>query len=126
MRIKKTKIPIYKTRLVLIESDNYKDIVSYFKERNLKFKVKTKEVYAHAILHKLRENKIDYSCVYLVFNRNNITKLKHSVIAHEAKHAADRIFERIDATIYDDEPHAYLVEYFVKEICKFLEIKDEL
>ena len=122
MIIKKTKIPIYKTRLILIESDNYENVVNYFKRRDLKFHVGTERIYAHTALHKLRENKLDYGCIYLVLNRNNGTNLTYGAIAHEAKHMADIIFERTNATYYDDEPHAYLVEYFVKEICEFLKI----
>ena len=51
--------------------------------------------------------------------------MNYGTIAHEATHGADAIFDYISEGKVE-EGFAYLVEYLVKEICRFLEIKDEV
>ncbi len=125
MRIKKTKIPIYKTPLILIESNNLAKVKTYFKKIDYVFE--DDSIFGHTIQHYLIKENKKYNCIYVLFNRkNDYSKLKHSIIAHECNHIANFVFEYIGADSYSDEPYTYLVEYLVKEICNFLEIKDEL
>lgn len=124
MKIKKTEIPIYHTRMTFIESSNYKKVVTYFKK--IDFVFKDSDIFAHTIEHYQKEKKLEYHCFYLVFNRKNKHKrLSFGVIVHEASHVADAIFKYIGEE-KTEECYAYLIEYLVTEICKFLNIEDEI
>ena len=111
-------------RVTLIEASDKENLVKYFKRRGFDFKDGC--VFAHTISHYRKENKLEYQCVYLVFNRKNKwAKLNYGIIAHEATHGADAIFDYIDEGKVE-ECYAYLVEYLVKEICGFLNINNEI
>lgn len=125
MRIKKLKIPIYSYRFTLIESADTKEMFEYFKKVDVDFD--KREIFAHAVEASRIEKGEHWLCVYIVFNtKNKFMPLTHSTIAHEAKHIADFIFERIGASTFNDEPHNYLTEYIVKAVNEFLGIKDEI
>ena len=120
MRIKKTKIPIYKIRMTLIESSNKEKVVKYFKRMDFDFECE--DIFAHIIEYHRKENNKKYYCIYLVFNRENKhSKITHGVIAHEVVHATDAIFHYIEEE-KTEECYAYLVEYLINMICEFLEI----
>ncbi len=125
MRIKKLKIPIYNYRLTLIESSDTKKLFEYFKKVDVDFD--KREIFAHAVEATCIEKGERWLCIYLVLNRKNkFTIMSHSVIAHEAKHIADFIFDKLGCKWFDDEPHNYLTEYIVKATNEFLGIKDEI
>ncbi len=126
MRIKKTSIPIYKVRLTLIETSDSKKLIKYFLKFGYDKLERDRKIYAITVWdYRTIKDKM-YRCVYLIFNRKQkLNKLTYGAIAHEYTHAADYIFDYIGEE-KTEECYAYLVEYFVKEICNFLEIKDEL
>ncbi len=127
MRTKKIIIPIYHTRAVFIESSDFDEVVEYFKKVDYNFHNKSNELFASVVDHHIVVKGEKYLCLYLIFNpRYKFSPFEYSVIAHEAVHAASAIFDRKGAKYYDDEPFAYLVEYFFSETCKFLGIKDEI
>lgn len=60
--------------------------------------------------------------VAIVINPWNIPAVTHGVIAHECSHAADYIFEYIDAKHDFDnpEPYAYLVGWICEKVYEFI------
>lgn len=63
--------------------------------------------------------------IYLVFSTEKENAPTPGVIAHEAKHIVNNIFQSIghNLCIYNDEPECYLLGWIVDEIHKF---KDEM
>jgi hypothetical protein len=61
--------------------------------------------------------------VYIVIIKAN--KITPGVLAHEACHLSDTIYNHIGATQIDlgGEPHAYLTEWIVDSICKVVKLK---
>ena len=125
MRMKKTMVPIYDYRFIMIESEDPAEMYQFFKKVDFEFD--RREIYAHAVDATVFEKGEKYICVYLVLNtKNKFAPITHSVIAHESVHLADFIFEQIGSNNFNDEPHNYLVEYFVKEINLFLKIENKI
>lgn len=109
----------------MIESSDTKEMFQYFKKVDVNFD--KHELFAHALEATRLEKGERWLCVYLVLNRKNkFNIMSHSIIAHEAKHIADFIFDKIGCHYFDDEPHNYLTEYIVKTANEFLGIKDEI
>ena len=127
MRIKKFIVPIYHTRIVFIESSDYKEVVKYFKKIDYDFTCLTNEIFAHVVDYHAVVKGEKYACMYLIIDpKYKFSSMEYSVIGHESVHLASAIFRRKGSKGYDDEPYAYLVEYFISEICKFLNIKDAI
>ena len=110
--------------MTFIESSDKNKLINYFKK--IDFDFDDDSIFAHMIEHFRKENNKEYHCIYLVFNRKNeYSKITYGVITHEAAHAVDAIFNYINEG-KTEESFAYLIEYLVKEICKFLKIKYEI
>jgi hypothetical protein len=108
------EIPLYRGILSLIISDNIKEIQTIIPEFD------SEEIYAHAYYHKYKEKQ----CFSVIININNAgKKIKYGTIAHESVHICNMIFELRDIKIEfeNDEPQAYLVEWVVDTVMKWLE-----
>ncbi len=127
MRIKKIIVPIYHTRVVFIESSDFDEVVKYFKKIDYDFTSISNEIFAHVVDDHIVVKGEKYACLYLIIDpKYKFSDMEYSVIGHESVHLASAIFRRKGAKAHDDEPFAYLVEYFISEICKFLKIKDKI
>ncbi len=126
MRIKKTSIPIYKVRLTLIETSDNDKLIKWFSKLGYDKLEKDRKIYAITVWDYRQIKDKMYRCVYLVFNRKRkLNKLTYGAIAHECTHAADYIFNYIGEE-KSEECYAYLVEYLVNIVCKFLNINNEI
>lgn len=76
------------------------------------------ELYGHTFL---TEND-NHQLFLIVLNPYQKVKITNGVIAHEAAHIANLIFEYRDirADLDNDEPYCYLIEGIVNEVYKFL------
>ena len=107
MKIKTIKIPIYFGKLTLIKSKN-------FKKTNEKYKLNIPSRFGAVTF---RNEKADGFEVVISFVDSNV-----SLIAHEAIHACNFIYENIGAKldIDNDEHQAYITGWIVDEIDEFL------
>lgn len=110
MTIAKYKIPIYFGSLWVVFSDNF---IEDGKKIGVDFTENSNDCLGLAF--KKRGDK-DIYCVFIKTNRVN----DMSVIAHEAYHISNYIFEDIHAkpSLKNDEPQAYLIGWIVKQIQK--------
>ncbi len=127
MKIKKIRVPIYGSKVIFIESKDYDEVVKYFKRIDYDFYLKSGEIFACVIVHHTVEKGEKYNCIYFIMDSGNkFNDFNHGVIAHEALHLANDIAEYKSHSNFSQEPLSYLVEYFVQEICKFLNVKYKL
>lgn len=116
-REKKFRVPIYHNRVVLIETNDGGKIEK-------KYGLETEyHLYAHTWDWKISIKGIDYACIFIVFNTaSKEDKVDEGIIAHEAFHASSIIMDRkgVKADYENDEAQAYLIEYLVREIHKFI------
>ena len=110
MRTKKVKIPIYYGTLIIIISNDYKEVAKRYD---------------------LKENVELYGAfVWSRFDKNNVSeflicideKVTNHLIAHEVVHLVNAIFlsKGIELDRHNDEPQAYLTGWVFNEIEKFL------
>lgn len=77
------------------------------------------EVFAYTILGR---NGRDQTCLYLALNTKYEDPITRGLVAHEAYHVCDYVFELIsEYNHYNTESKAYLIGWLVDEIHKFLE-----
>jgi len=112
MRTKKVSIPIYYGTLVIIVSDDYKEVVR-------KYKIKTKknvELYGAFVYSRIDKNGFPE---YLVCIDEDIS---NHLLAHECVHLTNEIFLHTGTKLdrKNDEPQALLTGWCFKEIDKFL------
>jgi len=113
---KVSSIPIYHGVFIWMLSNDNKKIEKRIKNFD-------EEPFAHC-LELSWSNKYGV-CILLNFNNNYGAKISYGTIAHEAVHAASFILDSrgVVPDFNNDEPQAYLVEYIVNEIIKFVKAK---
>lgn len=111
--IQSKEIPIYRGKLVIIlsnDKDKIKKICPIFDDDN---------IFAHAIFGNYK----GVQGFFIIINlKNKFMKITPGVIAHEAYHICSFISDKRGITIdtNNDEPIAYLTEWIVNEIHKFI------
>lgn len=107
MKLSTIKIPIYHGELTLIKSKD-------FKKTNKKYKLNIPPRFGAVTFRNENVNGFE---VVISFVDSNV-----SLIAHEAIHACNFIYENIGAKldIQNDEHQAYITGWIVEEIEKFL------
>ena len=113
LHIKAVEVPIYRGYFVIILTNSQKKVVKYLPE----FKGR---VYAHSWFATYRGQQ----GFYIVLNFDNeVRKIKHGVITHEAIHTAHFIAtERgIEPDFSNDEAIAYLGEWITDSVYKFIQ-----
>lgn len=110
MKLKRINIPIYHGKLVMVQTDDWKEI-------NTKYGFNIDNGF-DAITFKLN-NKKGVAEYYAVFHHNPAPK----IIAHETVHIVNQIYidRQMKLDPDNDEPQAYLTGWIVGEIHKFLE-----
>lgn len=100
---KTVNVPIYKFGLNIILTDEINKVSHLIDDES---------VYAHAVL-------TSRTCHVILNTKENIT---FGIIAHEALHIANFIFEVIGVipNFRDDEAQAYLLEWVVDKIIEFI------
>ncbi len=130
------KVPLYNSYFNIIVTDDIEYLLDnkFIKE----FFEKDDEIYAEAIRSYTyisdaqdteTSNVSRKKCMYVIFNPNFRTKLTNGVVAHEALHLVNFIMNEvgIDADRNNDEADAYLLDWFITEIYKYLkELKIKL
>lgn len=107
MKTKTINVPIYMATLTMVLIDNG------WEEFDEKYNLKTElEDYEGGVIKLEQEGEIVLA----------IRSTEPSVIAHEAVHVANQIFldNHVKLSRTNDEPHAYLVGWVVKEVGKFI------
>lgn len=105
---KRIKIPLYFQNLVIIQTDDFKQI---------------EEAY------NLDKAPCGYDAITFEYGGDIVvvfnSKVTPSIIAHETVHIVSFIFHNIGAKkdIYNDEPEAYLYGYIVEQIHKIVKLK---
>lgn len=109
MRTKKVKIPIYYGSLIIIVSDDYKEVAK-------KYRITENVDLYGAFVWKQYKNDI---AEFLICIDEKIT---NHLIAHECTHLVNYIFKEkgIYLDLDNDEPQAYLMGWLFKEIEDFL------
>lgn len=112
-------IPIYDVcKVVMIDTDSEKALL---KKYDLDFS--EKGIYA-ACWRYFYTDKAGDKCkaIFFIFNSNHKLPITHGIVAHEAFHASNYVLKQIGAkpTFKNDEPQAYLIEWFVNTVTKFL------
>lgn len=108
-------VPIYKVNATYILSNDY--------EKVNKYTFDTKDhVYASTYCF-IKDNKFRVVIVLNFDSEKGV--ISNGVIAHEALHFADMIFDRVgvDPDDVNDEAKAYLIEYIVDTMYKFINQK---
>jgi len=108
--LKKTvRIPIYFGKLVIIVTDDFKDVNKAYK-RDI-----DENGYSAVVFEEKEQDE------YVVA----LKKVEWSVIAHEVVHLVNYIYLRcgIELDRENDEPQAYLTGWIINEIDKFLKTK---
>jgi len=102
----KIDIPIYCGTLIIIQSDNFKDVE---KKYNLTDTSKMKA------FHFKNQNKNESTNYFIVFK----PKEKFSIISHEIVHLLNQIFRDhgIKLSLKNDEPQAYFHSWLVEQVC---------
>ena len=111
----KFKIPIYRQRAEIIITDDSDELYK-------KTGIEKEDIFATVYSHTAKENKLEYRCLYFVFNPFHTHKaITNGDLVHEAVHGAGFIFDHIgyEQSSGLDEPFAYLVEYIFNIIEKF-------
>lgn len=105
-------IPIYLGKLIIIQTDDFQPLEARF---NL---TDTSSCQAFCLRRKLKTGQNRYA---VIFN-NEVTG---KIIAHECVHLVNYLFEDrgIKLDLVNDEPQAYLTDWFFGEIEKFVVIK---
>jgi galactose-1-phosphate uridylyltransferase len=112
--IKQVKnLPIYKGKLVFIDTDAIEELSKVVPE----FKDK-KEVFCHAAVGSYK----GWLAYFIITNINHSEKITHGMITHEVVHVAHFILK--DSGVFpdfdNDEPMTYLCEYIADEFYKFV------
>jgi hypothetical protein len=103
MKSKRIKIPIYNGTLVMIQVDNWDKVI---------------KKYDQEITDSMDGVVFKHNHEYVVAYNHNP---KPGIIAHEAVHLVNHIFIDKHMTLdpYNDEPQAYLTEWFVNTISDY-------
>lgn len=105
-------IPIYKTKLALYITDDFKKIQKYYK-----VEFEDNEDFYACTFHTKDKDELN---VYLIAINYDISKelLTHGMIAHEIFHVNNMIMDRIDMEPCNnnDECSAYLVEWLTNKV----------
>ncbi len=111
LHFKQVQIPIYKGRLLIaltndIEKLNRKTGINY-----------SGDIFAFTITI---EYKNEQAYLVVLNFDDDFAKITHGIVAHEAVHVANFIFERIGVvpSFDNDEPLTYLTQWVVDEIYK--------
>lgn len=108
-------VPIYRGVLVVIVSNSIKLV----NEEIEGIEWREKEVYAHTLLSNWEGNN---GYVVILNPDCSVRKMTHGVIAHEAVHVAQFIFENhgVRHDFDNPEPFNYLVEWVTDEIYRYI------
>jgi len=107
-------IPIYFGKFVIVATNNMKKL-----DKATKLKTNKTNLYATTFWNMYDEDE-GFFVAFNFWNKNK--QINHGVIAHEAVHIADFIFESrgVQRDWENDEPYAYIVQFLVDEIYKFI------
>jgi hypothetical protein len=110
MKIKKVQIPIYFGTLIIIISEDYKEVAS-------KYRLDL-DVNCHGAFCWDKTSKDGYAEYYICIDKD----VSNHLIAHEVVHLVNFIFKRIGVKldIDNDEPQAYLTGWLFSQIEKTL------
>lgn len=111
MRSKTIQIPIYAGKLVIIQDKNWKKV-------NKKYDLNVAVRFGAFVFRTEKDGYVKYIAC---FDKDPVNHL----IAHECVHLVNYLFEdwgiKLDTS--NDEPQAYLLSWFFKEIEQFLKFK---
>ncbi len=113
---KRLIVPIYKSLVYFIDTNNCDKLNSTHPT------TEENEPYAFASnLKKYRNGTITNYYVIVLNTKGSYKKPSIGVLAHECLHLVDMIFRNygVKPDFKNDEPNAYLLEYFVNEAMKF-------
>ena len=105
--------PIYRGRFVIILSNDRDKLVNMLPDVDFDY------LYAHSVLTSWKGME---GYIVILNMDSQYRKIHMGTIAHEAVHIANMLFEQRGITLsaVNDEPFAYLVEWIVDEIHKFI------
>jgi len=114
MGIAKIKIPIYRDKLILIQTKDFTNIPKKYKIR--KFNASGYS----GLCYRIYDKNKSLSVVILV--RENTTP---EIIAHESVHCVNYIYQEngIKLDLMNDEPQAYLLGWIIEQCHKYFKIK---
>lgn len=127
MKIKKINIPIYDFPLMFIETENVNDLYKLHESFKGFFDANS-QLFASTVNGSIKVKETDLKCIYIILNRKGSFKnLNIGTLAHEAQHVVDYVFEIIGQSLDDsEEPRAYLLEWVMNELCKFVGLDIEI
>ena len=113
--IKEQDVPLYNGKFVIIFSNSVDGVKKHIKDFDYD------EIYAHSFLTNWNETEGFVG----IFNFDTDYNITHGTIAHECLHLTHYVAERrlFVADFLNDEPLAYLLDFFVNEVYKFAEEK---
>ena len=121
IKVTKHKLKPFGFRYCIVIADNNKEISSYFKKQEMLELSEYDDWYASVCKGIIYENKLPYNCLYVTFNINNKwAKINSGVIAHEAFHLIDEIYNDLDIPHINSgsEHTAHHIEYIVNKLTK--------
>lgn len=118
--IESVQIPIYPGRFVMMMGDDIKKAQKYLGD----LIEDDEELYAHAFLF----NYLNQKAFGVLINFEYDWPVTYGTIAHECLHSALRMAEMVGmkSITTEQEPIAYLHEWFVDEYMKFLKKHDKI
>lgn len=120
LKAKETIIPIYDIMLTIIESDSNEEL-DVFLRKYLEPKFKLHDSLARTVWAVRKTKEVEHNCIYLIFDEGSkYGKIDEGIISHESLHACDYICQIIGDEYKPIEAMAYLLQYIVNEITKFL------
>lgn len=117
-RRKNLSIPLYKAKLVLIDTNDIGRMEKMFPGWDIEG-----YVFAHTIKGNIRGRDGFHRCIFIILNTHtDLSPITPGVIAHECLHAVGWIMDMKGCRhdIENDEPYAYLLEWMVNQVHKFL------
>lgn len=112
------EFPLYKGKFVIILTNDEDKILKYLPEHE------GQDLYAHTYFTTWKGE----DALIVILNPDNThDKITAGVVAHEATHVATALMALRGITVdaKSDEPMAYLVEWVVDEVVKFMDRHDK-
>lgn len=127
MKIQRTVLEPYGRRLVMIDTDDLPKLLKYLKRLGctaevLNYMQAKDQIYAHTLSGSVLEVGIRWHTIFVVFNSKGVEKIGVGVLAHEARHISNFIYQAVgvEPDIHNDESDAYFLGYVAETLATFL------
>ena len=122
-------IPIYNTKMMLVDCDNVEELKEVFRGTEFDFDnvfKKNEDIYAHTINGYVEHKECTHHCIYVIYNTNHDKcTLRTKTLAHECIHVMHFLYSLKGHTFGNvdlQEQDAYLMGYLYQKTSKFFKL----